>query len=461
MPKDLRTFLQQIHENNPDEYVEIEKTVDPLFELTQVLQKFQSLGRNPAVVFNHVEGSRHRVVSNVNASLRKLAAAFDSDEQNMMQEYIKREANLIPPIEVVRGLVQEIVMTDEAVDLGLLPIVKNCVGDSGPFVNAGATISKDPELGHFNSGIYRMQVHDKTHLGFCIEPHNKVSHIFNKYESKGEPMEIACVLGHHPACIIASQSKLPFGTDTYAIMGALLKEPIRLVKAKTVNLMVPADAEIVIEGKILPKVRKDEGPYGEYTWTYGPAKHSPVFEVTGITMRRDAIYQHVFAARRDHNYTALLPRMAIIYNKVKAAIPSLRAVHMPIGGLCRFVAYISIKKEFEGAGKNAALVALGSDPFIKQVVVVDDDINIFDETDVLWAIATRTQPDRAIFMIPEAAGSWLDPSSYTIVSRAERGLLNTKWAIDATKPLAIPFQERAEVAPGWEKIDLDAYVKSR
>ena len=189
-----------------------------------------------------------------------------------------------------------------------------------------------------------------------------------------------------------------------------------------------------------------------YTWTYGPAKHSPVFEVTGITMRRDAIYQHVFAARRDPQLHGSSSQNGYYLQQSEAAIPSLRAVHMPIGGLCRFVAYISIKKEFEGAGKNAALVALGSDPFIKQVVVVDDDINIFDETDVLWAIATRTQPDRAIFMIPEAVDSWLDPSSYTIVSRAERGLLNTKWAIDATKPLAIPFQERAEVAPGWEKI---------
>ncbi len=203
-----------------------------------------------------------------------------------------------------------------------------------------------------------------------------------------------------------------------------------------------------------------EGPYGEFTWYYGLERPSPVMEVTAITHRKDAIFHHLFAAHPEHNLTGRLGREAVLYKRVKAAVPSLQAVHMPMSGICRFTAYVRIKKEYDGEGKMAALAALASDPFVKLAIIVDDDIDIYDDAEVLWAIATRTQPDRATFFVQDAAVSRLDPASYSIWNRGEKDTMNTKWALDTTKPIEAPFEERADVPREvWEAIDLAEYIE--
>jgi len=266
-------------------------------------------------------------------------------------------------------------------------------------------------------------------------------------------------IGHHPACLLGCQSKIPFGEDEYEVMGRLLQEPLRVTKAKTVDVMVPADAEVVIEGRILPDERIGEGPYGEFTWYYGLERPSPVMEVTAITYRKDAIFHHLFAAHPEHNLTGRLGRESVLYKRVKAAVPSVVDVAMPMSGICRFHAYVRIRKDYDGAGKIAALAALASDPFVKLAVVVDEDVDIHNDAEVLWAIATRTQPDRSTFFVPESATSRLDPASYSIWSRWEKDTMNTKWAIDATMPVEAPFEERADVPrDAWENMDLTDYL---
>jgi 2,5-furandicarboxylate decarboxylase 1 len=224
--------------------------------------------------------------------------------------------------------------------------------------------------------------------------------------------------------------------------------------------MVPASAEVVFEGRILPGERRPEGPYGEFTWYYGLERPSPVMEVTAITHRHDAIYHHLFAAHPEHNLTGRLGREAVLYKRVRAAMPGVNDVHMPMSGICRFHAYVQIKKEYDGAGKIAALAALASDPFVKLAVVVDEDVDIHNDAEVLWAIATRTQPDRDTFFVPDSATSRLDPASYSIWSRWEKDTMNTKWAIDATMPVEAPFEERADVPREiWEPMDLSQYIE--
>jgi 2,5-furandicarboxylate decarboxylase 1 len=224
-------------------------------------------------------------------------------------------------------------------------------------------------------------------------------------------------------------------------------------------VMVPADAEVVFEGRILPGPRLPEGPYGEFTWYYGLERPSPVMEVTAITFRNDAIFHHLFAAHPEHNLTGRLGREAVLYKRVKQSVPSVKAVHMPMSGICRFTAYVKIAKEYDGEGKLAALAALAADPFVKLAVIVDDDIDINNDSEVLWAIATRTQPDRATFFVQDSAVSRLDPASYSIWNRWEKDTMNTKWAIDATKPIEAPFEERADVPREvWENIDLTQYI---
>jgi 2,5-furandicarboxylate decarboxylase 1 len=242
-------------------------------------------------------------------------------------------------------------------------------------------------------------------------------------------------------------------------MGGLLQEPLQVVRGVTVDVPVPAHAEIVFEGRILPDERLPEGPFGEFTWYYGLERMSPVMEVTAITHRRDAMYHHLFAAHPEHNLTGRLGREAVLYKRVQASVPSVQDVYLPMSGICRFHAYVQIHKEFDGAGKLAALAALSSDPFVKLAVVVDDDVDIHNEAEVLWAIATRTQPDRDTFFVPESATSRLDPASYSIWNRWEKDTMNTKWAIDATMPVEAPFEERADVPRQfWEDLDLTQWL---
>jgi 2,5-furandicarboxylate decarboxylase 1 len=184
-------------------------------------------------------------------------------------------------------------------------------------------------------------------------------------------------------------------------------------------------------------------------------------EVTAITYRRDAIFHHLFAAHAEHNLTGRLGREAVLYKRVKAIVTSVTDVFLPMSGVCRFHAYVQIDKEYDGEAKLAALAALSSDSFVKLAVIVDKDVDIHYEDVVMWAIATRTQPDRDTFFVPETATSRLDPASYSIWSRWEKDSMNTKWAIDATMPIEAPYEERADVPRSyWENLNLSEYLDS-
>ena len=459
MPKDLRSFLKRLEEHAPDEFVRVEREVDPAYELPAVIRRLQADRRDPAVLFENVKGARIRAITNVLGSTRLLAEALETTPENLTQAYIDREDKRHPVQILGEGPVQEVTITGDDINLYELPIVTNCEKDSGAFISGGIATVRDPDSGTQNSGIYRMMVHSRNLLGMSYEKTTHMGRIHRKLEARGEALECAVWVGHHPATLLGAQSKIPFGEDEYEVMGGLLQEPLAVVKGKTVDLLVPAYAEVVFEGRILPDVRLPEGPYGEYTWYYGLERPSPVMEVTAITFRADAIYHHLFAAHSEHNLTGRLGREAVLYKRVKASVPSVTAVHMPMSGLCRFTAYVKIKKEYDGEGKLAALAALAADVFVKLAVVVDDDVDINNDSEVLWAIATRTQPDRATFFVPDSTVSRLDPASYSVWNRWEKDSMNTKWAIDATMPVEAPFEERADVPRrAWENLDLAQYI---
>jgi len=457
--KDLRTFLSRLEERAPEELARVSRPVGADFELTGILRKLQAERRYPLVLFEEIKDRKLRVVSNVLGSERLLAEALETSPHELTRTYIDRE-NARLPVEVVdRAPVQEVVLRGDDIDLYEMPIVVNCEKDSGAFITAGVTTVRVPETNNHNSGIYRMQVHSKNQLGMSYEKHTHIGRVHRFHESQGEALEAATWVGHHPACLLGCQSKIPYGEDEYEVMGGLLNEPLQVTKGVTVDVMVPACAEIVFEGRILPDVRLPEGPFGEFTWYYGLERSSPVMEVTAITHRSDAMFHHLFAAHPEHNLTGRLGREAVLYKRVQASVPSVTDVFLPMSGICRFHAYVQIRKEFDGAGKLAALAALSSDPFVKLAVVVDEDVDIHNDAEVLWAIATRTQPDRDTFFVPESATSRLDPASYSIWSRWEKDTMNTKWAIDATMPVEAPFEERADVPRRfWEDLELTDWL---
>lgn len=458
-PKDLRSFLRALESGAPGEILHVEREVDPHLETATLARRLGEQGRFPALYFHRVRGSRFPLVSNVHADRRKMALALETEEHRLVDDYNARLARPIPPREVGDGPVKEVVARDEHVDLGELPIPVHCPKDAGRYITAGIGILRDPDSGRLNLGIYRHQVQGRAQLGIWLNPLFHGGELLRRAERRGQPLEIAIVIGAHPALTIEAENCEPLGSDDYALAGGLLGEPVPVVRGAVVSFPVPAWAEVVIEGVIPPGVRQEEGPFGEYPLTYGRARPCPVVHVKAVSRRRDAIWQDLNSAQQEHLCLWIVPaKEAGLLAKIRAVFPTVRAVHIPFSG-AGYHAYVAIEKVREGDGKNVILAAMGAEPILKHVVAVDDDIDIFRDDQVLWAIATRVQAHQALFTVPGARTSPLDPSSYGLGSVYSGEGLVTKLGIDATRPLAVPFPERIGLSDEDRRTPLEDYFK--
>jgi 2,5-furandicarboxylate decarboxylase 1 len=461
MPKDLRYFIRQIEEHYPDEILRIEKEVDPKFELSAVMHKVQRAGLAPLQIFQNVRGYDMPVLANLWGSRKLIAAALETTVDQARARTAAAEDNLMPTRSVGSGPVQDIVITGDAIDLMReLPIVTHCEQDSGPFICPGVLLMRNPDTSIVNFGMYRHQVHERNVLGASLGPPSHGAHIFRKAEARGEDVEVVLALGHHPAMGIASQHSGSIDVSELEVMGGLLGEPVEMVPCKTVDLEVPAFAEIAIEGKLKAGVRRQDAPFGEFTWYYGGPRMNAVIEVTAITRRRDALFHDLYNVGNEHVLLMCAGLEPSVYRCVKTAVPQVREVYMPLGGVGTVV-YVQIKKEYDGLGKNTAIAALSAHAFISTAVVVDEDVNVFSEDEVMWAISTRCNPERQFVMIPEAHVCRLDPSSYSFASRGQGGL-KTKLAIDATKPVEIEFAQVARPPQAvLDRVDLREFLPAR
>lgn len=462
MNQDLRSFLKFLQNNYPEYIVRVGKEMSPVLEIPIIQQKLAKENRFPVVYVEKVQGSELPLVTNLFGSYELLGLALGvEDPSKVLKEYIRREAKTFPAKKVSKDQspVKEKIWTGVDVDLGRLPIVHHAEKDSGKYVVIGCMVCKDPYSGIPNVGIYRHEVKGKDKLGCMFNPHHHASYIYHRYQEMGRPMEVAIFIGHHPAVGIGGSSQGSLDThNEYETMGGLLGEPLELVDCETVSLEVPAWAEIVIEGIIEPGNVGMDGPFAEYTGYYGEQKKVCMMDVKAITMQKDAIYHDLDPAHREHNLAGVLPFESHVYRRVYETVPSIIDVYMPPSGCCFFTVYISMKKRVEGEGRFAGLTALGCNANLKCAIVVDDDINIHDESEVLWAIATRCEADIDLTMIPHTLGAHLDPSSYD-ETRFHKGPMTTKLIIDATKKVNLPFAERIRPARGiWEKINLSDYL---
>ncbi len=447
--KDLRGFLEKLKREGPEDILFINRKVDPRFELSAVLKRLEMENRYPAVLFNHVGDFKIPVLSNLFATRKRLALALGCEEKRLNEVYREKEDHRIEPQLVKTGPVKEVIITGKDVDLTKLPVITHNEKDAGPYITAGAMVLKDPETKKRNIGIYRHMLHGPNELGVHFAETSHSNLIYEKYMKRGEPMEAAITIGMHPLFYLGVLSFVPYGVDEYTIVGGLMDEPLEIVKCETVDLEVPSMAEILIEGIIDPKKRKEEGPYGEFTTLYGKRSLNPVVDVKAITMRRNPIYLDIFSGNIDQQLLGGTPRLSSIYKAIQVACPTVKDVFMPPSGCCRLTCYISIEKRHEGEAKNAICAAFAADPFIKYAVVVDSDVDIFNDSNIWRAIATRVNVDEDVFYIRNAKGHPLDPT-------AKNGFLVSKVGIDATKPLK-GYPETISV-PGVSEIDLDKYL---
>jgi 2,5-furandicarboxylate decarboxylase 1 len=351
----------------------------------------------------------------------------------------------------------EVIATGDEVDLFKLPIPMSSIYDGGPMITAGVVIAKDPELG-WNSGIYRFIVKEKNLTGIdIVTPNNMRLFVQRAFEAK-RPLPISISIGTHPLEIMASGYRAPLGQDEMAIAGGLRGRPVELAPCKTVDVPYIADAEIVIEGEVLPTGWTwPEGRFGEFTRLMGGLHWNPLVRVKAITRRKDAVY-YALHMPWENTWLAAPTRYAAIRLALKTAGVTVKDINVTLGGCAFWHAVISIKKQ-AGEGKNAILAAL-SVMDLKHVVVVDDDIDVFDPMDVEWAIATRVQGDRDVIVIPGARGKPLDPS----LPPTPPGQVPTtaKVGIDATIGEGIPKERFERIAYAYaDSAKIADYAKGK
>ena len=340
------------------------------------------------------------------------------------------------------------VLTGEDVDCATLPIVVHSGLDAGRYLTAGVMFGRDPETGVLGVGLQRMQLKGPRRFGVNMPAERRVGRAVLKAEDRGEPFGVAVVLGAGPFVDLGSQAKIPHAQEKLGVAGALAGRPIELVACKTVDAEVPADAEIVIEGHFLPEVREPEGPFGEVAGTYGLLGDRHVFEVSAITMRRDAMYQTALTGMptTDNHVQAWPAICESIKRMAQLACPEVVDVHA-IGPY--YIAIVAIRKRLAYEVRNVILSVLGPTagaPQAKYCIVVDPDVNVRDLNQVLWALYTRCQPDADAMIFPPMVGAPLDPSAP--VHRH-----SSKMGFDATVPLGGSTERYQRVfVPGADQV---------
>lgn len=440
---DLRTFLEDCSRSFPGEVVHVEQKVERKYEITALIAELEKARRFPVLVFENVwdDGRKlpFKLVTLIHSSRRRIASLLDTVPERIGNAYNVRLQKRIRPVVVPKkeAPVKDVVRNGAAVDLSILPAPVHHEMDPGPYITAGFLTCYDPDTGVENSAIHRgwMKGRDEVRVYLTAATHNAL--IFAKHEQRGEDMKAAYWIGHHPLIVLGCSAAIPYGDSHYETAGGFLGTPLRLTPSETLgdDFLVPADAEVVIEGIIPHGQRRPEGPFGEYTRYSGPQKWNPFLKVTAITHRRDACWESLPVGHT--HWISSIAREGTAFDAIRRAVPTVQSVHAPMSGCGVFHLYIQIKNSFEGASRSALVAGLLSDYLVKHAFVFDQDVDIFDEREVLHALATRFQGDKDLIVIPRLTGPALDPSV--------EGILTTKVGFDCTKPFGQPFGKEVDI----------------
>lgn len=470
MPFDhLRHFIDTLRAQR--ELVEVKEAVDPYLEVCEITDRVVKRG-GPALLFTNVKGAAMPVVTNLVGSWRRIGLALNAasldDIANRLEELIKVEPptsfmdklKVLPrlgavasylPKTVSRGRCQEVVMNPP--DLKKLPVLTTWPLDGGPFITLPLVFTKDPTTGVRNCGIYRMQVYDSLTAGMHWHKHKVGAHHYRDSEGrKLERMPVAVALGGDPALIYAGTAPLPPMFDEMLFAGFLRQRKVEMVKCLTCDLEVPADAEIVIEGYVVPGELRAEGPFGDHTGYYSLVDDYPVFHVTAITHCRDPIYPATVVGKPPQE-DAFLGKATerIFLPLMKMTLPEIVDINLPIEGVFHNLAIVSIKKEYPGHARKVcyALWGLGQMALEKCIIVVDHFVDVQNPREVLFRVGANVAPERDMFFVKGPMDA-LDHA-------AERHHFGSKVGIDATHKLP----EEGQTQPWPEEIAMSGDVKAR
>ncbi len=441
--QDLRSFVKQFEEAFPGEVVRVTEAIGLQYDIQAILTELERRRRFPIVFFEKVEGRNIPIICNVYASRRGFALALGTDIAKLPSVYAQRLQEFVKPVAVDPRFRHSVMKGTEA-DLTRLPIPTFYPGDGGPYLTAGMLVARDPDTGVHTMGYHRVQIKGPRQMGVSLHSRRRMFEYQRRAEERGKNLECAVVLGLHPLVGMGALSYPPAEISKFEAVGGLFRGPMEIAKCETIDVMSPAWAEIVIEGEILAGAREKEGPFGEFTGYFSRRSTEHVFAVKAICMREKPWFQAIASGRAyDHVLPLAVMREAEILKAVSRVIPNVKAVHVPTSGAAAFTAFVSIRQTRPGEAKHVIPIVFGVDHYVKFVVVVDDDIDVLDESDVLWAIATRVQADKDLVLLSESLGAILDPSA------TDQGL-TAKIGIDATRPFGKEFGARLKMNPDKE-----------
>jgi 2,5-furandicarboxylate decarboxylase 1 len=449
---DLRTYLAA----EKDAVFRPSRALATVHEITALQYALEKAGRRPIVVVDAptlADGTASdiAVVTNLTASRALVAKALGiNDHRSAAPIYAKKTGTPIKPVVVKTAPVQEVVIDD----LTKLPALKQHAFDPGHYLTAAHATTYDPDTGVDNTAIQRCWIKGPRRMTWYPYPASHNTRNLRKFWGRGEKCPVVFWIGHHPAVLLGTQAKLAYPESHWSACGGLIGEPLRLAPSKTFGdkIMVPADAEIVIEGTAPPNVLEADGPFGEYTGYSGPQVAAPVVDVTCITTRKRALYHDYGSGLTDMLVPDNMAMEGKVYGLAKSVAPALSNVYVPAQGR-RFHAYLQFAKPGPGEVRDALAAAL-SYRRLKLAIALDDDIDMFDDSEVLFALATRVQWSRDTFTIDGLSGSLLDPSTPAGAKTL------SKMAIDATTPLP-PFAGAPSPVPPRSKVPDAALAAAR
>ena len=412
---DLREFLKVLEEEHELQKIKVE--VDPKHELGAICKIHNERPNSPALLFENLKGHTIPVVGQLLASDRRVALALGLSQENVFNETVQRASTPIAPKLVFKGASQDVVFEGADVDLTKLPLCTNNPRDGGPYITAGHVIIKDPEYG-MNLSIYRMMLVSKNEVTLRFTPGHDGYDFMKNAEKRGQKkFEVAVCIGVPPAVYVASQFEPRIGVYELDIAGGLVGEPVEVVKCRTIDLEVPALAEIVLEGELtIPAKTGDEGPFGEFCgYTTAQVPNERIMTVKAVTHRKNPVYHNIWLGKppHEHLYVDALTYAVAAYQELKPAYPALKKAYAPPWGVS-IVLLLQLEKRLMRPGIVDNILAASlytRSGKWKHVFVLDEDIVLEDPNEVLWALTTRFQPATDMFIIPRGITSSLEPSA--------------------------------------------------
>ncbi|MFC1972003.1 UbiD family decarboxylase [Chloroflexota bacterium] len=442
---DLREFLDLLRDRG--ELKVCKKKVDRYVEIAKVTDRSAKMG-GPAIIFENVKGFKPPVVTGLFSTLERSFQAIESNRYEAPKKMLRGLQQPIPPVTVDKGCCKETIRIGSEVDMQEIPVLWHLEKDGGYYITSGNILVKDPDTGIRNNSISRVMVQAKDKVTVFTSPLGHLRIIAEKYLARGKPCPVAISVGTEPAVLLCAACKIPYEIDELAFAGGVRGEPVEVIKCETIDLEVPATSELVIEGEIMPgdeegligkSVYAEEAPFAEITGYYGAQTRAAILHVRAITHREDYIYQGLGSAvpPSEHQVVICLGKQADAYSLSRLTVPeeNIKAIAIPLSA-CGQSAIIAIKKAYPGQAKQV-IYSIFSHSLLKRVIVVDEDIDVFDPLDVDWAVSFRSRVEDYI-MSSEMTGMPLDPM-------ATNNSLITKVGIDATVPLGGDKKGRPDI----------------